>query len=374
MEHTRRKEQPSWLNPSVHVWTTKNDISVVNLRDVTEQLWVPKSAFRGDEAPQTPEEDSLRAESVSSSSEKAPEPINQEPLGAILALIQRRSENHNTCSSASPALPTQPYRGGGNPNTEPETRAPSFPEPTPAKAMDVEFVQGVNLPGERNITSSLQAQQNTVQTVALFHDPVWGDVGSSYDIDSFTSKEKEKNDIFSSLKLSSFMEDAKKNEGNTTESTATVTEAPPPFTATSAVNEVMFQTPAPPTVLTSPPQIAYPPGIGLGSAGWTVAPQHSPGMAMQPFQFLSLPIPFMSQGAMVAMPQAYRMPYQFYQMHPQAPHHTTLQHQSGGAYKPAPTQELHQMQPPKNVVPQNPSPRPGTNVGAAPFVPGGKSV
>ncbi|PWV07158.1 hypothetical protein C3747_104g141 [Trypanosoma cruzi] len=114
MENTRRKEPPLWLNPAVHVWITKNDIPVVNLRDISEKLRLPRSAFRADEAPQTPDEESCPAESASSNGEKTPEPTKTESLNALLGIAQRRSEKQTTPPTQLLAVPSNPPASGGS--------------------------------------------------------------------------------------------------------------------------------------------------------------------------------------------------------------------------------------------------------------------
>ncbi|RNC61222.1 hypothetical protein TcCL_ESM00988 [Trypanosoma cruzi] len=375
MENTRRKEPPLWLNPAVHVWITKNDIPVVNLRDISEKLRLPRSAFRADEAPQTPDEESCPAESASSNGEKTPEPTKTESLNALLGIAQRRSEKQATPPTQLLAVPSNPPASGGSgASKEPETKAPSFPKTQPAAAMDVEFVQGVNLPGEKNTVTPVQPQPDGVQSVALFHDPVWGEVGSSYDIDCLAPREEEKIDVLSSLKFGILSENVNKNELSTTGTATTTTATPPAFTASNQMSEMMYQPPPhPPAMTSSPQQIAYPQGISLGASGWTTAPPPGHGVAVHPLQFVGLPFPFMSQAAVMAVPQPYRVPYQFYQMHPQAPPLAPVPPQAG-AYQTSPNPDLYQIAAQKLANQQSSSPRPGTNVGAAPFIPGGKSV
>ncbi|RNF06523.1 uncharacterized protein Tco025E_07551 [Trypanosoma conorhini] len=372
MENTRRKEPPLWLNPAVHVWITKNDIPVVNLRDVSEKLRLPRSALRADEAPATSDEETFQADSSSSNEEKPPEPKKQDPLNAILALMQRCSENQGTPLLQRPAATNTPLVSGTTIAKEPEPKAPSFPEPKPAKAMNVEFVQGVNLPGEKTTTVSLQAQSEVLKSVALFHDPVWGEVGSSYDVECLVSREEGKKDVLASLKFGTFADSVKKSEPVTTQTPATAA-APPPFPAPIPVSEMMYQQPPPhPAAMTSsPPQTAYPQGVGLSAPGWTTAPPSGHGMAMHPLQFVGVSVPFIPSTTVMAMPQPYGMPYQVYQMHPQPHPLASVPHQTT-AYQVPSVPGAFQLTGQRLVQQQNASSRPGTNVGATPFVPGGK--
>ncbi|KAH9579995.1 hypothetical protein LSM04_005788 [Trypanosoma melophagium] len=392
MEHPRRKEVPLWLNNAVHVWTTKNDISVVNLRDVSEQLWSPRSTRRTDGTPQTPDEKSFRTEGSNCNSEKSIESTTQKKLNALLAVIQERSESQKAATpSVSTTLSNNLKIGGEGVATDHESRTPSFPEVGPSKVMDVVFVRGVNLPGGKNVTPSLQLEEKDdwelksggVQCVPLFHDDVWCKSGSSFNIDSFTIKEEDNADILSSFKLQDFTESLQKNEDTTTDTTSagvtvtpitTTSVQPPPFPLSVNMNEAPFQNSAASTVVTSPvPSMVYPQVISLGAPGFAAAPTHAAAMAMQPSQFVALPFSFMHQASMMAMQQPYRMPHQFYQMHPQLSQRTQVHYQHP-VYQPTGNAELHQMSQQTHVAPQNPSPRPGTNIGAAPFVPSGKGI
>ncbi|RNF06631.1 hypothetical protein TraAM80_03827 [Trypanosoma rangeli] len=371
MENTRRKEPPLWLNTAVHVWITKNDIPVVNLRDVSEKLRLPRSALRADETAPTSDEEMFQAESASSNDEKPPEQKKQDPFNAILALMKRCSEKQGTPQTQRPAVTSIPLASGTNTAKEPEPKAPSFPEPKPAKAMDVEFVQGVNLPGEKNTTAPIQVQPEVVKSVALFHDPVWGEAESSYNVGSLAPKEEEKHDILASLKFGTFTDGAKERESSSTEVPAS-TAAPPPFTASTPMSEMMYQPPPhPAAVASSSPQIAYPQGVGLGASGWATAPPPGHGMAVHPLQFVGVPLPFIPSATVMAMPQPYSMPYQVYQMHPPAPPLASVPRQPA-AYQVPPTSGAFQLAAQKLVNQQSAEPRPGTNVGATPFVPGAK--
>ncbi|ORC90691.1 uncharacterized protein TM35_000071150 [Trypanosoma theileri] len=392
MEHSRRKEVPQWLNTTIHVWNTKNDIPVVNLRDASETLGSPRSTRRTDGISQTPDEDSFRAEGASCNSEKSIESTTQKKLNAFLAVVHERSENQKTVPPAvSNTLSNNLNLGGESVATDHGARAPSFPEVGPSKAMDVVFVRGVNLPGGKNVTASLQLEEKDewelktggIQSVPLFQDDIWCKSGSSFNIDSFTTKEEDKADILSSLKLQGFTEGIKNNEETTTDTTSAgitvtpitaTTVQPPPFPVSVGVNDATFQTSPAPTVVPSPaPSMVYPQVISLGAPGFAAAPTHTAAMAVPQSQFVALPVSFMPQASMMAMPQAYRMPHQFYQMHPQLPQRAQLHYQHA-VYQPTGNPEFHQMSQQTHVAPQNPSPRPGTNIGAAPFVPGGKGI
>ncbi|CBH12003.1 hypothetical protein, conserved [Trypanosoma brucei gambiense DAL972] len=384
MEHSRRKEEsPVWLNSSIHVWKTKNDINVVNLRDASEHLPALPSA-RAEERPPGNGGHRTSMERTGENNERTTEPTKQETLNEILALMHRASDQTRGSSKGTTADSNLSTNAGGKgPVTDSEGKASLFPEPKTSGIVDVEFVQGVNLPGGKNVSPPLHTQppRDSMQTVALFHDPVWGAAAVSSGADVFDSGSESQASAVTSLQVENVSGRYSKGDVNpplmpapAAPVTMIAPSAPLSYKVPGNVNETMFTPQAQPVAMTSSPsQLGYPQNIGLSTAGWAGAAPHPTGVAMRPVQFVSVPVPVMPHNAVMAVPQPYRMPYSVYQMQPQAPHPAQLQHQPV-VYHTSPGQELHHIHQQKVLAPQDATPRPGTNIGATPFVPGGKSV
>ncbi|PWV07157.1 hypothetical protein C3747_104g142 [Trypanosoma cruzi] len=124
------------------------------------------------------------------------------------------------------------------------------------------------------------------------------------------------------------------------------------------MSEMMYQPPPhPPAMTSSPQQIAYPQGISLGASGWTTAPPPGHGVAVHPLQFVGLPFPFMSQAAVMAVPQPYRVPYHFIRCIPGPP--LAPVPPQAGAYQTSPNPDLYQIAAQKLQINRVPHPDPG---------------
>nr|CCC91187.1 conserved hypothetical protein [Trypanosoma congolense IL3000] len=383
MERSCRKEEgPLWHNSNVHAWKTKNDITVVNLRNASEQLPSFASSSRQNETVLHTNSRKSLPDTVGGSSVRVTEPTKQESLNELLALMHRKSEQQRaspkgTTTDLISSATTEERSSSSGPNTKGQL----FPESKPSKAMDVEFVQGVNFPGERSASSlHVPPRQGGVQAVALFHDPVWGEVAASSNADFFEPQAEQQSSAIAGLRLNGDNVGFSNNDigpSNVMSAapTALSPAAPlPPFKASGNAAGATFPPQSQPLVMASPPaQLGYAQSIGLSPGGWANAAPQARGATVGSYQFVGVPVQFMPQSAMMAMPQAYRMQYPAYPVQAQPAHITQVMHQPA-VYRPPSAQELHQVQYQKGPVPQDATPRPGTNVGAAPFVPGGRSI
>ncbi|KAG8342166.1 hypothetical protein ERJ75_000739100 [Trypanosoma vivax] len=381
MEQPRRKEEvPLWLNDDVHAWKTKNDLFVVNLRDTSEPLQVfnvrpCEGALKGDN------EGNTSIEAGKGCHSKASELTKQESLNALLALMHQRPEQQKSATGDEATVENASLSDNATSSSE-QHKSQLFQENGAPTTMKMEFVDGVSFPGSRKVVPPPQAQQHwsDVNTVALFHDPVWGEAITPNE-GSVPGRQSESNyaGSFPGVKLHSTKEVTKENSSSSpsdvTPSTSspavtsaasvpsppTTAHAPPSFKASASGKKMVSSNPVQPAAMASfSKQIAYPQGVTFG-------------MPMQPLHIVSVPVQFMPQPTVMAVPQPYQMPCQFYQVPPQVqarplapPPHRPL------VFRPTRTTEALHMTHQAPEVLQAEMPRPGTNVRAAPFFPGGK--
>lgn len=390
MERSRKKveDQPVWLNPFVHVWRNKaGDITVVNLRDVNESMKVmpaptkPASKVEMKSAtftqsppppmPPTPLKSSSQPEALSTllaklqgganrisdreaKDDRSRETVFQQPASLPLSVA---GERRSASTQASP--PAVPSAASSQPQSTPPATGvtastggiashnPVFPEPSPSASNNFEFISGTNIPGQGLVPAKKPPPENP-QTLALFHDPVWGDAFGAPSVPMFTDKERKSRPIFD------IYGDGKSNPA------AASSLVPAPTTTSSSVTSVHGSASAPPgaTMAPSPtpfsnPQLA--PIQFAGPAGLPMAPGATPlphpTAIAGGYPVYGVPMPFVAPSTFGGNLMAYNTLQYF----PLAPSGMTVAQQP----KPLP-----------GSIMMTTSPRPGTNVEAMPFVPG----
>lgn len=328
------EEVPVWSNPNVHVWKSKvNELTVVNLRDANERLSLSLSST----PPPTESEPNEEPPALAN-----PRPINdkQEKLNAMLLKLQSSrpsepiklplgiSERPSAFLSASPSRPPQGVAPVGN-------HDPVFPDPknNSASPGNFEFITGTNLPGQAVVVN--ERSKDGVQSFALFHDPLWGNV-----TDDFLSPSLSKSGTTPAAQST--------HEAPSKPMSFNLSPAPmPTVTATAAATTAPPEMPSHPRVAVMPQ-----PNYALGGLMTAPSPQ-----ASAPYPMYTIPMSYMAQptfdASLLGLNHMQYYPY------------------SGTPFAMAQAPPTAMMGT-QIMVPA--IPRPGTNVKAAPFVPGGGGV
>lgn len=177
MDKSRKKSEDlvPWLNPKVHVWCSKaGDLTIINLRDPSESL-------KGASPPAvTTRKTNIKQDVVTAlltkiqSSRRQQEKEKEAPTGSP-------TQSDLISAEAKPLPAPLEQRTFRPPAADSISHEPVFPEPKLSTANEFEFVKGTNIPGRGTIGAEPEPPRGEgTQCLALFHDPMWGNSSGAW--------------------------------------------------------------------------------------------------------------------------------------------------------------------------------------------------